>query len=224
MKNIVHYQGQSQDIEEIKVILQHLYDTAIKNNKIFNYRVYKDIISDKLIIQVNNKEYFNIQVTDNFILDNFETFGFKIVPNEKYKKHLSKFMRKNINEDYWYLNEDLDVESVTEMNYDVDDLKYKNGNYFGSETVAKAVKESWILYLKLLKFKVEYDEVEPDWNNSTEAKYFINMDNGMLRVDKNFTSHSPLTVYFSTYLLAERAIEQFKPLLEKVMNINWDKL
>lgn len=83
--------------------------------------------------------------------------------------------RAEYNERYCALNSYLCPEPSIEINDNIDNSRFKAGNYFKTSEQAEVIAEKIKYLLKLYQYKLMYDaEYEPDWSASNpDYKYYI---------------------------------------------------
>lgn len=89
------------------------------------------------------------------------------------KKPSRKRWRAEKNQEYWYIRSDGDVDDDIELHYEMDNWKYSIGNYFKTKEEAEFHKKE-LIYTQMLKdYIYEHDDVELNWHNSNQNKYFM---------------------------------------------------
>lgn len=113
---------------------------------------------------------------------------------------------------YYFITHGSRIELDTDDDTAIDDLCYKNCNYFSTVEKAQEVRNEQELYRRMKKF-YDMEDSQIDWNNK-KFKYFIFFNNEDAKWDIGaYTEHRVIgTIYFSSYKLAEKCInEVIKP-------------
>jgi hypothetical protein len=118
---------------------------------------------------------------------------------------------------YYLLDDEGVARQDTDNNFNlIDDSRYNVGNYFS--TLEKAEEESaeTILKRKMKRFRELNDPI--DWNHFG-GKFFISGSCGRLSIELDW-NRSFGTIYFNSREFAEKALETFRPELEKYYGIH----
>ena len=117
-----------------------------------------------------------------------------------------------LNEDggCWFINQ------FGRINYATHGIKTLNS--FTKEDYAKKVALDLKVKLLLLAFKDEYDKVELDWENESQAKYFIARCKNKFFIDASWTTKRQGAVYFSSEKIAQQCIETYQDILIEYFN------
>jgi hypothetical protein len=118
--------------------------------------------------------------------------------------------RANSDKAYTYI--DSCMQLTQEMDYETlgDSMRYQRGNYFTDSNLAVKMLKRVRLMLKMQRWADKHNE-PLDWNDSDIVKYRItyNTEINELRVSHATISKVISAVYFSSYDIAEKAIEEF---------------
>ena len=141
----------------------------------------------------------------------------KALGKEKNKQNENKWKTEpKVGEYYWYIDALLDTNFTenTNINYDKDLIKL--GVCTDKEIVEnRAFNEK--LSRALWKFKLENDNVELDWEDDEQRKWFVVSTPKELYVDMTFNTNVIAgATYFSTEEIAKRAI---KEVVEPMLNM-----
>ena len=165
------------------------------NNKIFT-------VKDGDLVDIESNTYLrkeNISITELLEMDFEET-----------KKMENPYERVNIDEAYYFIEEEGRVRHFKELNDHVDNNQFNSLNYFNNKNYAKYVGFKENLMRKLDKFAWEHNARVIDWNDSYQ-KYYITFDiddNKLIVVwDCGYKSNN---VYFASKEIAIKASEEFK--------------
>ena len=105
----------------------------------------------------------------------YEELGKEIERLENKKSY--KRWRAEFNNDYYYIDEEGNINSIFENNDISDVFKYKTRNYFKTEEEAEKYRKNLKTYYELMDLAEELDNGEKvDWNNTNQAKYSISFD------------------------------------------------
>ena len=102
------------------------------------------------------------------------------VEKEELKKaETKKRWRAEVNETYYFIDEELECAKATETLHRLDDKMYKYRNYFQTREQAEKVVERIKIYIELKDLAEELNGSEEiDWNNENQYKYDIIYDHG----------------------------------------------
>lgn len=102
----------------------------------------------------------------------YEELGKEIERLENKKSY--KRWRAEFNNDYYYIDEDGNINSIYENNDISDVFKYKTRNYFKTEEEAEKYRKNLKTYYELMDLAEELNNGEKiDWNNASQQKYSI---------------------------------------------------
>lgn len=159
-------------------------------------------------LTIDGKE---VQLTD----EQLKALGTKVRKNP--------FERAKYHDLYYYVHEDNDVWSDTDLCADADNRRYDAANYFNDRQFAEQFALHQLLYHKLLKYAydnecedtAEWDGINPHWciymdirSNRWDVTYYVSM-----KFDD---------VYFSSEKGAKRAIEEVvEPFVKEHPDFVW---
>lgn len=111
---------------------------------------------------------------------------------------------------YAYINGYMQLAQTDDCKMVQDNIRYQHGNYFTNVNLAAKMLKRIRLMLKMQRWADEHNE-PLDWNNSCVIKYRINYNVtiGKLEVTSSTFSRLIGAIYFSSYNIAEKAIEEF---------------
>ena len=123
----------------------------------------------------------------------------------------SKDWKPKKGDTYYYIGS---VGSI--FNYDcsediLDEAHLNIGNCFKTEEDAKYMVEKLKVIHELQKFANENNEKEIDWNNKTQYKYYLvydTEDEGLYVDYTAYCKREPFNIYFTSFKIAKRAIEE----------------
>ena len=120
--------------------------------------------------------------------------------------------RAEYNETYYYINDgDMAIRRDTELATSTDIRRYDAGNYFTDTELAVKMCKRVKLMLKMQRWADEHNE-PIDWNTIKSKRYYrigYNIACNELRVYYDRISRLIGVIYFSSYEIAEKAIEEF---------------
>ena len=139
------------------------------------------------------------------------------------KVRKNPFERAKTHDPYYYVYEDNDVWSDTDLCADADNRRYDAANYFNDRQFAEQVALHQLLYHKLLKFAYDNEfEDTKKWElyNRHWRIYYDHIANDFAIIED--TSAQNQCVYFSTGVGAKRAIEEVvKPFMKEHPEFVW---
>ena len=116
----------------------------------------------KATLKINDKE-IEVEITEEEL---------KKLEEKKPRKR----WRAEISEKYWYVCSNASLFNDTENFWDVDNKRYSIGNYFKTKEEAEFYKNE-LIYTQMLKdYIYEHDDVELNWRDDTQEKYFLYHD------------------------------------------------
>ena len=118
--------------------------------------------------------------------------------------------RAELGKAYAHIDSCMQLTQEIEDNLTRDYSRYQNGNYFTNADLAVKMLKRVRLMLKMQRWVDEHNE-PLDWDNGNTLKYRISYNNALneLRVSSDSISNLIGVIYFSSYELAEQAIEEF---------------
>ena len=116
----------------------------------------------------------------------------------------NKRWRAKKDDDYYFISAEGSAYLDRENEVIVDGLHYDIGNYFKTEEEAKFEVERLKVIAELKEWATPISEF--NWNDNTQKKYVIILENNYLRVDF-FCSLQTCDLYFESREIAENAIE-----------------
>lgn len=165
------------------------------NNKIFT-------VKDGDLVDIESNTYLrkeNISITELLEMD-----------FEEVKKMENPYERVNIDEAYYFVEEEGKVRHFKELNDHVDNNQFNSLNYFNNKNYAEYIAFKENLMRKLDKFAWEHNSRVIDWYDSCQ-KYYIKFDiddNKLIVVwDCWYKSNN---IYFTSKEIAIKALEKFK--------------
>ena len=166
---------------------------------------YYSLLKDKIFF-IDRVIVLNITVEDSLAED------WEVVEEEKKEK--KKYWKPKKDEKYYFITAyEYDVCVMDDMNDEVivDDNRINMGNCFKAEEEAEHMVEKLKVIHELQKFAYENNEGEIDWNNFSQNKFCLIYDNEVnnIFVDYfSFTRTNPFNIYFTSFKIAKRAIEE----------------
>ncbi len=138
---------------------------------------------------------------------------------EEIKEQEFKRWRATVWETYYYIHHSGICESHRETYDNIDDFYYYTGNYFKTEEKAKIAKKLLLAKTRVKDYAFRVNEGwKSDWENKDTGKYFIDYDIRiyMYRVSWSHSIFNFGQVYFKSYELAEKAIEDLRQDLDVI--------
>ena len=127
------------------------------------------------------------------------------------KNKINGYERCGTNNEYSYVDEKGEVTTEPDMGLEEDDLRLAIANYYSSEEVARNNARADRLMRQLRRFAVENRKGKIDWNDEREYKYNLYYSYPAQKIFVDFESNCRnFEIYFDSYEVAERAIEEFK--------------
>lgn len=141
---------------------------------------------------------------------------------ETEKKRKNPFERVGSDDKYYYAIVSGDVLRRVDINDRTDRMLYNAINYFNDKRFANRVALHQLLYCKLLKFSYDNECEDIEWDTEHTHWYiYYNIDSDKFDIGKNIICKQQ-GVYFSTSLVAERAIEEvIKPFMKEHPDFVW---
>lgn len=141
----------------------------------------------------------------------------------KYKDDRYKFLRRELSDEYYFINAISEVSNIDERTLSNDNLRYQNANYFPDEQTAEKFNKIQTLQRKLLRFSLENGGDKIDWNCIEAEKWGIvyEYDINQLCAVRSYYMKEAHKVYFISEEICEKAIEKFRDEIMEVMNIQW---
>ena len=118
--------------------------------------------------------------------------------------------RAESDKSYVYIDSYMQLTQTDDCKMIQDNTRYQRGNYFTDIDLAEKMLKRISLMLKMQRWADEHNE-PLDWNDNNMFKYRINYNTNHreLRVSYDIVSRLVGAVYFSSYDIAEKAIEEF---------------
>ena len=139
------------------------------------------------------------------------------------KVRKNPFERAKTHDPYYYVYEDNDVWSDTDLCADADNRRYDAANYFNDRQFAEQVALHQLLYHKLLKYAYdnEFEDTE-EWDGEN-AHWVIRYNESRNEFCSYYQDgYKALDVYFSSKEGAERAIKEVvEPFIKEHPDFVW---
>ena len=125
------------------------------------------------------------------------------------KVRKNPFERAKTHDPYYYVYEDNDVWSDTDLCADADNRRYDAANYFNDRQFAEQVALHQLLYHKLLKYSYDNECEDKEWNGTNVHVYII-YNSTKKDYDTRWTrdEKEPGTVYFKSTAWATAALNE----------------
>lgn len=91
--------------------------------------------------------------------------------------------------EYFYIDEDGDIQSEEDNDWCCDEYRFNIRNYFKTEEEAYKVLDKILIYNKLKDLALKLNEGKTiDWEDNTQEKFYIYYDNQAKRLDYGYHS------------------------------------
>lgn len=186
----------------------------------------------ELDLQAEGKKYFCKDINEIFEVEkgnliasikNYCMADLLKLDFEEVKETKNPYKRVDIDERYYFVNEEGRVRDFKELNDHVDNKQFNSLNYFNNKNYAEYVGFKETLMRKLDRFAWEHNAKVSNWDVSSGPVYYIGLD----RCDKELAvcgAHMfrASDIYFTSQGIAEQAIEEFKDDLIKLYTWKFD--
>lgn len=152
-----------------------------------------------------NYKLNNVEVTAEQIRELLEQ-------NPEIMQKPNKRWRAELEEKYYYLDDDGDVNFSTEYNYSFDNFRYNIGNYFQTEKEAEAYRERLLAVKKIKDWALENASFEPDWEHGGQKKWVINYNHK----NSSFQTDCWYTLQFQTELPSFKSDDDAKQCIKEM--------
>lgn len=141
---------------------------------------------------------------------------------EEVKETKNPYERVNIDEAYYFVEEEGKVRHFKELNDHVDNNQFNSLNYFNNKNYAEYVALKENLMRKLDKFAWEHNAKVINWYDCS-TKYYIKfeIDIKKFRIYRCISCRSN-DIYFTSEEIAEKALKKFKDDLMKLYTWKFD--
>lgn len=139
-------------------------------------------------------------------------------------KEVNPFERVAITKNYWYIAPDGDVILTKDYNIGLDNKQYKIANYCTDKELLEQRALHEILNRLLWRFSMENGGDKIDWCNCNTTKYSVYYDASckVWRVTYAYTLTQVCLVYFNSFEIAKRAIEEIvQPFMKEHPEFKW---
>lgn len=182
-------------------------------------------------LSVNGKKYFCEDVNETFTVEygnlvattsSFSMADLLKFDFEEVKETENPYERVNINERYYFVNDQGGVDYVQNLDDYYDNIKFNSLNYFNNKNYAEYIAFKETLMRKLDKFAWEHNAKAINWDDSYQ-KYYITFANGNNELIVVWGClYKSNNIYFTSREIAEQALEEFKEDLMKFYNWEFD--
>lgn len=182
-------------------------------------------------LSVNGKKYFCEDVNETFTVEygnlvattsSFSMADLLKFDFEEVKKTENPYERVNINERYYFVNDQGGVDYVQNLDDYYDNIKFNSLNYFNNKNYAEYITFKETLMRKLDKFAWEHNAKVIDWDDwSTKHVIAFDVYGKKLNVYGRISKQSN-DIYFTSKEIAEQALEEFKYDLMKLYTWKFD--
>lgn len=141
---------------------------------------------------------------------------------EEIKEMKNPYTRVNNGKRYYFINERGEVDYLTDSICCFDNEQFINANYFNHKEYAEYIAFKESLMRRMDRFAWENNEKVIDWYDCS-TKYYIKfeIDTKKPRISRCISCRSN-DIYFTSYKIAEKAIEEFKDDLMKLYTWKFD--
>ena len=171
-------------------------------------------VKDGDLVDIESNAYLrdeNISIADLLKLD-----------FEEIKEMKNPYERVDNREIYYAVKERGGVGNFKDLNDHIDDKLLNSLNYFNNKNYAEYVAFKETLMRKIDRFAWENNAKVINWCDSS-SKYYItfDIDNKEFRISRRM-SYQSNDIYFTSFEIAEKAIEEFKDDLIKLYTWKFD--
>ena len=152
-----------------------------------------------------NIDPLSLANVENIFAEDWEVVGEKKKLGEK-----KKWYKPEMCNDYYYIDWDGDIDSITYDNAPSDRMAINIGNCFKELEQARFIVEKLKVIHELEKFAFENNEEEIDWSDVNQDKLYLVMNFKNKSIDIFHTYgwiYIPFNVFFTSEEIARRAIE-----------------
>lgn len=141
---------------------------------------------------------------------------------EEIKEMKNPYKRVDNRDIYYVVNGRGEVEYIKDLNDHIDNSQFINANYFNNKNYAEYVAFKETLMRRLDRFAWEHNAKVIDWHDRS-TKYYIKfeIDIKKIRISRCISCRSN-DIYFTSFEIAEKAIEEFKDDLIKLYTWKFD--
>ena len=150
------------------------------------------------------------------LLNDSQISELRAILEKKETKKSSLFERQSYGDKYYYITSTGEVDTDSEVNCNVDSVRYDNVNYCTDEELLKQRALEEILARRLWRYSMEHGGDKIDWSNSQQSKFVIHCD----AIDDSFyiTSNENCQIINTTYFVDyETAMNAIKEVVEPFM-------
>ena len=179
--------------------------------------------STKNIFKKKNKKMKEIKLTIDGKEVRLTEEQLRLLGIEPEKKRKNPFERAKYHDLYYYVHEDNDVWSDTDLCADADNRRYDAANYFNDRQFAKQFALHQLLYHKLLKYAYDNEcEDTAEWDGSNKHWAVRYNYAGGVRTAYYHSSRGAQEVYFSSEDATKRAIKEVvEPFMKEHPEFVW---
>lgn len=182
-------------------------------------------------LSVNGKKYFCEDVNETFTVEygnlvattsSFSMADLLKFDFEEVKETENPYERVNINERYYFVNDQGGVDYVQNLDDYYDNIKFNSLNYFNNKNYAEYIAFKETLMRKLDKFAWEHNARVVN-RSAGSKKYYITLfsqSNELIVVWGCLYKSN--NIYFTSREIAEQALEEFKEDLMKFYTWEFD--
>lgn len=110
---------------------------------------------------------------------------------------------------YYHIDSSCEISESREVYTIIDNKQYEILNYFSTKEKAEEVNQEQLLYRKMKKF-YDTEDGQVDWDDKVKEKYYVyyDFDDNTYDIECNYTCKNINTIYFSSYELTQRCIDE----------------
>lgn len=182
-------------------------------------------------LSVNGKKYFCEDVNETFTVEygnlvattsSFSMADLLKFDFEEVKETENPYERVNINERYYFVNDQGGVDYVQNLDDYYDNIKFNSLNYFNNKNYAEYITFKETLMRKLDKFAWEHNARVINWDDNSK-KYFIGFSHRTKELTTEWCAlYQTNDIYFTSKEIAKKAIKEFKDDLMKLYTWKFD--
>lgn len=186
----------------------------------------------ELDLQAEGKKYFCKDINEVFEVEegnliaatrSFSMAELLKLDFEEIKTPKNPYTRVDNGKGYnYFISSSGTITTFTDRNNGYDDLLFNSANYFNNKNYAEYIAFKESLMKKLDRFAWEHNAKVINWCDSS-SKYYItfDIDNKEFRISRRM-SYQSNDIYFTSFEIAEKAIEEFKEDLIKLYTWEFD--
>ena len=144
------------------------------------------------------------------LLNDSQISELRAILEKRETKKYSPFERQGLGDKYYYITNTGEVDTDSEVNCNVDSVRYDNVNYCTDEELLRQRALEEILARRLWRYSMEHDGDKIYWSDNQQNKFAIycSGSNGLFYITTNAISQTINTTYFVDRETALNAIKE----------------